>query len=82
MMNRSKREFCTGSPLFWWVEMRILITKAEELIQMNGINLKELVGQFDCLMEEWSYFINKATYEIISIEDRYLGYTGEPGGNP
>jgi hypothetical protein len=29
-------------------------------------------------MEAWSYFINKVTYEIISIEDRYLGYAGEP----
>jgi len=58
--------------------MLILITKAEELIQISGINLKELAGQLDCLMEEWSYFANKVTYEIISIEDRYLGYAGEP----
>jgi len=45
---------------------------------VNKINLKELAEQMDCLMEEWSYFVNKATCELISIQDSYLGYAEEP----
>jgi len=45
---------------------------------MNKVNLKELAEQMDFLMEEWSYFVNRVTCEIISIQDSYLGYAEEP----
>jgi len=45
---------------------------------MNRVNLKELAGQLDCMMEEWRYFVDKSTCAIITIHDTYLGYAGEP----
>ena len=39
---------------------------------MSSVNLKELAEQMDFMMDEWSYFVNKKTGEIISIEDRHL----------
>ena len=40
---------------------------------MKKVNLKELAEQMDFMLDEWSYYLDKSTGEIISIDDRYLG---------
>jgi len=46
------------------------------------INLKELAEQMDFMMDEWSYFVNRKTGEIVSVEDRHLGFAEDPGEIP
>lgn len=45
---------------------------------MGKVDLKELAEQMDSMMDEWSYFVNKNTGEIISVADRHLGFAEEP----
>ena len=45
---------------------------------MNNVNLKELAEQMDFMLDEWSYFVNKSTGEIVSVEDRHLGFAEDP----
>jgi hypothetical protein len=49
---------------------------------MGKVNLKELAEQMDFMMDEWSYFVNKRTGEIISVEDRHLGFAEDPDKIP
>jgi len=49
---------------------------------MGKVNLKELAGQMDCMMDEWSYFVNRRTGEVISVEDRHLGFAEDPDEIP
>jgi len=48
---------------------------------MNKVNLKELAEQMDFMIDEYSYFVNKATGKIVYIENRFLGYA-EDGEAP
>ena len=49
---------------------------------MGKVNLKELAEQMDAMMNEWSYFVNKDTGEIITISNEYLAYAEEPEDTP
>lgn len=49
---------------------------------MKKISLKELAEQMDFMMDEWSYFIDKSTGEIISIDDRHLAIAENPDDEP
>ena len=49
---------------------------------MGKVNLKELAEQMDFMMDEWSYFVNRRTGEVISVEDRHLGFAENPDEIP
>ena len=40
---------------------------------MKKVNLKELAEQMDFMLDEWRYYLDRSTGEIISIDERYLG---------
>jgi len=44
---------------------------------MAKIDLKELAEQLDFMFDGWSYFVNRKTGEIISIDDTHLGIAEE-----
>lgn len=44
---------------------------------MNKVNLRELAGQFDMIMDDWRYFVNRRTGEIVSVNQEYLGIAEE-----
>lgn len=39
---------------------------------MNPVSLKEIADRLDCLMDEWHYYLNKKTGEIVEIQTEYL----------
>lgn len=39
---------------------------------MKPISLKKIADQLDCLMDEWKYYLNKKTGEIVEIQLEYL----------
>jgi len=49
---------------------------------VGKVNLKELAEQMDFMMDEWSYFVNRRTGEVISVEDRHLGFAENPDEIP
>lgn len=44
---------------------------------MKPINLDELAEQFDCLFDEWNYYLNKNTGEIVELQTEYLNIAEE-----
>lgn len=49
---------------------------------MGKVNLKELAEQMDFMMDECSYFVNRKTGEVISVEDRHLRFAEDPDDIP
>ena len=49
---------------------------------MGKVDLKELAEQMDCMMDEWSYYVNKKTGEILSIADRHISFAENPENIP
>lgn len=44
---------------------------------MKKVDLKELADHMDFMLDEWRYFIDKGSGEIVSIDGQYLGYAEE-----
>jgi len=44
---------------------------------MKPISLKEIANILDCLMDEWNYYLNKKTGEIVEIQMEYLSIAEE-----
>jgi len=44
---------------------------------MKPINLDELAEQLDCLFDEWQYYLNTNTGEIVEIQTKYLNIAEE-----
>ena len=49
---------------------------------MGKVNLKDLADEMDFMIDEWSYFVNRRTGEIISVDDHHLGYAEDPDEIP
>lgn len=39
---------------------------------MKSINLNEIADRLDCLIDDWKYYLNKGTGEIVEIQMEYL----------
>ncbi len=39
---------------------------------MKSVSLKEIADSLDCLIDEWHYYLNKKTGEIVEIQTEYL----------
>ncbi|MHB1405885.1 MAG: UPF0158 family protein, partial [Desulfitobacteriaceae bacterium] len=39
---------------------------------MESVSLKEIADRLDCLIDEWHYYLNKKTGEIVEIQTEYL----------
>ncbi|WP_432409232.1 UPF0158 family protein [Wukongibacter sp. M2B1] len=48
---------------------------------MKPINLDELAEQFDCLFDEWKYYLNTSTGEIVELQTEYLNIAEELNEN-
>lgn len=44
---------------------------------MEAINLDELAERFDCLFDEWEYYLNTSTGEIVELQTEYLNIAEE-----
>lgn len=44
---------------------------------MKPVSLKEIADQLDCLMDEWNYYLNKKTGEIVEIQTEYMSVAEE-----
>ncbi|SPF56267.1 conserved hypothetical protein [Candidatus Desulfosporosinus infrequens] len=44
---------------------------------MRPVSLKEIVNLLDCFLEEWNYYLNKKTGEIVEIQIEYLSIAEE-----
>ena len=44
---------------------------------MNKVNLRELADELDSMSDEWSYFVDRTTCELISADTYHLGYAEE-----
>ena len=44
---------------------------------MKPVSLKEIADRLDFLMDEWNYYLNKKTGEIVEIQREYLSIAEE-----
>ncbi|MFZ3129946.1 MAG: hypothetical protein WA125_02305, partial [Desulfosporosinus sp.] len=44
---------------------------------MKPVSLKEIVDRLDFLMDEWKYYLNKKTGDIVEIQMEYLSIAEE-----
>ena len=44
---------------------------------MKPINLNEIADRLDCLIDDWKYYLNKGTGEIVEIQMEYLSIAEE-----
>ena len=51
-------------------------------MRVGKVKLKELAEQMDFMLDEWSYFVNRKTGEVICVEDSHLGFAEDPDEIP
>jgi len=44
---------------------------------MKPVIIKHIADTLDCLMDEWKYYLNKKTGEIVEIQEEYLSIAEE-----
>jgi hypothetical protein len=47
-------------------------TRERGITAVGKVNLKELSEEMDSMLDEWSYYLDKASGKTVSVDDRYL----------